>query len=90
MAAAVDVTAFDCVGGGLRRRVARVGGAEAAFGHVAGGTEVLEGMSAHNHSGVKNPEMMQVEFTIQINTSKYKSLTLLVHPHRRRPVPVDT
>ena len=25
-----------------------------------------------------------------INTSKYKSLTLLVHPHRRRPVPVDT
>ena len=59
---AVDVTALDCVGGGLRGRVARVGGAEAPFGHV-GDTEVFEGMSAHNNSEVKNPEILQVEFT---------------------------
>ena len=57
VAAAVDVAALDCVGGGLRGRVARLGGAEAPFGHVAGGTEVLEGMSAHNNREVKNPEI---------------------------------
>ena len=58
MAAAVDVTALDCVGGGLWRRVACVGGAEAPFGHVA---EVVEGILAPNIRKVIYPEMIEVD-----------------------------
>ena len=86
MAPAVDVTALDSVGGGLRRRGARLGGAEAPFGHVAGATEVLEGMSAHNNSEVINPE---IDAGLVAYTDYFKpmqSLTMPAHFHRRRLV----
>ena len=90
MAAAVDVTALDCVGGRLRRRVARLGGAKAPFGHVAGATEVLEGMSAHNNSEVKNPEIDAGSVAYTDYFKQMQSLTMPVHFHRRRPAPLDT
>ena len=55
-AAAVDVTALDCVGGGLRRRVALLGCAEAPFGHVAG---VDEGILTLDVCKVIDPEIIE-------------------------------